>query len=287
MVRTWRRVALAILVALPFGLGGPSSALASSVHANCSSVIVSQTAPVRGADFGLPGTDFEGAIADANLRGSYFCDNATAYNWDEPAVLPVNIQQGGTGYIVQLGWLKCGRPGGSNCGNIPNDGNTHFVYICDDLSMGVPCDANGWAGTPIAGRRYRFRVQYNQTGTHQWDYSIKDLTTGVTKSTKVTSHWHDGTGAWWGAETHDFGSTLGPCLCGGTNQINMYWMQYWRPSIGTWQVVTDITSTGTLDVVAYYPTTPPTFVSQPSWYKNSVYTVNYNQDSVNIWTEPH
>lgn len=125
---------------------------------------VSQTAVVRGADLGFSGTDITGAIADITARNVIGCTSPSGSAWDDPAILPVNLQQSSTGGIVQLGWIRCVTPGFA-CGNVPADGSAHFVYICDDLSGGLPCDAGSWAGTPLWGHRYRFRVQYNQTGT--------------------------------------------------------------------------------------------------------------------------
>jgi len=105
----------------------------------------------------------------------------------------------------------------------------------------------------------------------KWDYSIKDITTGVTKSKSVASHWHNANGAWWGAETHDPGSTQGPSAAAG--QIQAYWMQYWRTANGYWSVTTN-------DVVLRN-------VAPASWQKDLVYNQNYTGDAMNIWTEAH
>jgi hypothetical protein len=176
--------------------------------------------------------------------------------------------------------MKCGRITGQVCGtNIPPDGSLHFFYVCSDTSGGVPCDAKSWAGDPVLGRRYRFRVQYNQLGTGKWDYSIKDLTTGVTKSKSITSSWHNADGAWWGGENFDTGSIMASAHV-GSNDIELYWMQYYRPSVGTWTVVTDISATQS----------PPDFVevgAQPAWYGYDFFSQNYSLDGVNIWSADH
>jgi hypothetical protein len=227
---------------------------------------------------GFVGTDLTGAIADVTMRNIGPCGAPTSTKWDIPAILPANLQSSSTGGIVQIGWMRCNRPAGSVCpGGVPADGAMHFVYICDDLSGGLPCDAKPWAGTPVNGHRYRFRVQYNQTGTGHWDYSIKDYTTGITKSTKVTSHWHNADGAWWGGETHDTGSTMGSAHV-PNNSIRMDWMQYFRTSVGTWQVVTDI-SAADEDIIEDGV--------QPWWYSYGIYSQNYTNDGVNIYTVDH
>jgi len=240
---------------------------------------VSQTAVVRGADLGFVGTDFRGAIGDAKVRNIVPCSGPSSTKWDIAAVLPANLQKSTvSGAIVQIGWMRCVRPSGSTCpANIPADGNIHFVYICDDDSGGLPCLADSWAGTPILGRRYRFRVEYDQTGTNQWDYSIQDLTTGATKTKKITSTWHNADGAWWGAETHQIGSTMGPADT-SANDIKMYWMQYRRNSVTGWQVVTHI-SAADQDIIEVGV--------QPSWYSFSIFDQNYTKDGVNIFTVDH
>lgn len=83
---------------------------------------------------------------------------------------------------------------------------------------------------------YRFRVEYNFT-TLNWVYSIKDLSTGIQKTKPVASHWHNADGAWWGAETHESGSTQGPSSAAG--QIQQYSMQYWRTVNGYWSITTN------------------------------------------------
>jgi hypothetical protein len=188
----------------------------------------------------------------------------------------VNLQQAGTSNIVQLGWVKCGGLASQKCGDIPSDGDPHFMYICDDNSNGFACNADSWAGTPVFGRRYRFRVHYNQLGTGKWDYSIKDLYTGLTKWKSITSSWHLANGAWWGGEVNNQGSTMGPTHV-GSNDINMYWMQYLRSSVGSWQVVTDIRAVGSLGTIGPHP----------SWYHEPTYSQNFSDDAINIWTELH
>lgn len=265
-------------IALLTGVVGaaPPDVLALQYHYDCTSYNLSHVAVVRGADLGFSGTDLTGAIGDAVVRNVLPCSDPLPTHDDEPFVLPANLQSSGNGGIVQVGWVKCGDVPGGTCGlNIPADGNLHFVYICNDLSGGQPCLADGWAGTPILGRRYRFRVQYNQTGTGKWNYSIKDLVTGVTKSTTITSNWHNADGAWYGAETHDVGSTMGPQDVYG--DIDMYYMQYLRTSIGQWTVVTDIDNG--IDLIRSS--------SPPSWYKTTIGSYVYTDDQVDWYTVAH
>jgi hypothetical protein len=275
---------------LAAGLAAPGPVFALAYHSDCGNSHLDRTIIVRGfgaraiapapADPYLVGTDYRGVIGDATARALYLCDNPGTLlgTYSLPAVLPANLEGPGSTEIVQLGWAKCGRGGGLSCGNVANDGVTRFVYTCSDHSSGSPCDATSWAGTPLFGHRYRFRIQYDQDGTGGWNFSIKDNTTGVTKSTRVTSTWHDADIAWWGAEVQDWGASLGPCLCGGTNHIDMYWMQYIRAG-GSWQVTTDSASHST---ALRYGSYPP-----GSWYNQSVYDVNFTEDAIRIWTEAH
>jgi hypothetical protein len=240
-----------------------------------------QTTVGRGHDFGFTGTDLTGAIAIETVRNIGPCTSPTVTSWDMPAILPVNIQNstivnidGDVGVIVQIGWMKCSSL--SPCGNVPADGNLHFVYICNDMSGGTPCNAGSWAGTPVLGRRYKFRIQYNQSGTHQWDHSIMDTVTGVTKTTKTTAHWTAGTSDWWGAETHDNGSIMGAAHI-ANNDTNMYSMEYLRTTIGQTQIVTDIDRD--VDLFENGPAVP--------WYSYNIYNKNFTNDGVNIWSSAH
>jgi hypothetical protein len=284
-----RLIAVVCAAVVGLGLVAPGKALALTYHQDCANDHLDRTIIVRGfgaraidpypqADPYLVGTDYRGVIGDAVARNLYPCDNPgpNLPDYSLPAVLPANLEGPGATEIVQLGYGECGRGGGLSCNNIANDGVSRFIYTCNDHSSGTPCDATSWAGTPLFGHRYRFRIQYNQDGTGGWNFSIKDYTTGVTKSARVTSTWHDGDIAWWGAEDQDWGATLGPCLCGGTNHIDMYWMQYLRAG-GSWQVTTDSASHFTALRVGTYPTR----------YNQSVYNVNYTEDAIRIWTEAH
>jgi hypothetical protein len=232
------------------------------------------TAVLRGSGFDQTGgSDIRGVIGDAYVRTLLTCANPTAGNYDATAVIPVSLQLP-PNRIVQLGWVNCGAVSGGMCGNIPEDG-LHFFYVCDDNSNGVGCVADSWAGLPETGDRYRFKVLYD-SANDQWDYSIENVTEGWTKSKSISASWSQGNGAWWGAEDANTGSTLGPAHS-GSNDINMYWMQYKRASVGSWQVVTDIEATNSVGE----------FGPQPSWYHEPVYNQNHTDDAINIWTELH
>jgi len=64
----------------------------------------------------------------------------------------------------------------------------------------------------------------------------------------------------------------------GGNDILMYWMQYFRTSVGSWSVVTDI-SAADGDIVESG--------AQPSWYGYTIFNQNYTADGVNIWSSDH
>lgn len=243
---------------------------------------------VRGSFFGFTGSDHIGAIGDAKVRTQGPCTNSTGTNFDIPFVLPANLQSSTSiNRIVQVGYARCGKPAGQLCNDVPT-GAQKFIYVCNDNSGGVICDATAWAGNPVVGRRYRFRVQYNQLGTAKWDYSIKDLVTGITKSKSITSTWHNADGVWYGGENTDNGSVMASAHVGG-NDIEMYWMQYLRSSVGTWSVVTDISATSN----------PPDFFecqvignvcvsgAEPSWYGFNIFSQNYTNDGIQVWSSDH
>lgn len=188
---------------------------------------------------------------------------------------------------LQIGYVRCGKPAGQVCNDVPT-GAQKFIYACNDQSEGVFFDATSWAGNPVLGRRYRFRVQFNELGTGKWDYSIMDLVTGTTKRKSITSTWHNADGVWYGGENTDEGSVMASAHVGG-NDIEMYWMQYLRSSVGTWRVVTDISATSN----------PPDFVecqivgnvcvegAEPSWYGFNIFSQNYTNDGIHIWSSDH
>ena len=241
---------------------------------------------LRGADFGFTGSDHIGSIGDAVVRSQGPCTNGTSSNFDIPFVLPANLQSSTSlNRIVQIGYARCGKPAGQDCNDIPSDGKQHFIYVCDDNSGGVVCVADDWAGLPVNNRRYRFRVQYDQNGTGKWDYSIKDLVTGVTKSKSITSTWHNADGVWWGGENTDKGSVMASAHI-GSNDIQMYWMQYLRASVGTWSVVTDISATSSPPDFDEIATEPPGF-THPAWYSYGIFSQNYTLDGINIWSSDH
>jgi hypothetical protein len=292
----WTRPALLALVLLAAGWPIAVPSVFAAFSAPCSAPgaqgkLISQTYVARGQFLGHTGTDITGALSDSAVRNIQPCSSPTSSKWDVAAVLPANLQSSAdpSGHdIVQIGWMRCIFPSSSPCNDVPADGNMHFVYICDDVSGGEPCLADGWMGaTPVNGRRYRFRVQYNQSGTGQWDYSIKDYTTGVTKTKKVTSHWHNGDGAWWGAETHDTGSTMGSEHV-TNNSLNNYWIEYYRTSVGAWTIVTDISAADN-DIIedAFWSDPPNNPGTQPAWYSYGIYSQNYTNDAVNVYTLDH
>jgi hypothetical protein len=234
----------------------------------------------RGGARGFLYNDIVGAIGDAAVRTQLPCSSATSLNFDYPMVWPAVLQDSASSSrIVQIGYTRCGKPTGQLCNDILADGTQHFTYVCNDVSGGTLCDAKPWAGTPVLGRRYRFRVQYNQLGTGKWDYSIKDLTTGVTKTKSIASSWHNADGAWYGGENTDTGSVMASAHS-GSNDIQLYWMQYLSTTVGAWNVVTDISATST----------PADFVelgAQPSWYGYTIFSQNYTLDGINVWSSSH
>ncbi len=243
---------------------------------------------VRGSHYGFAGSDHIGAIGDARIRTQGPCTNSTGTNYDIPYVLPANLQSStSSSRIVQVGYARCGKPAGQLCTGVP-PGAQKFIYVCNDSSRGAICDATDWAGNPVLGRRYRFRVQYNQLGTGEWDYSIKDLVTGITKWKSIESTWQNADGVWWGGENTDEGSVMASAHVGG-NDIEMYWMQYLRSSVGTWSVVTDISSTSSpRDYVQCQIVGINCVIgAEPSWNGFTIFSQNYTNDGIQIWSSDH
>jgi hypothetical protein len=237
-----------------------------------------QTHVVRGAHFGGTGSDYDAVNGDAALRSIHTCTQQQSVVYS--AVLPANLQTSNGNYIVQLGYLIC-HDAGTGC-PVAVDGRAHFVYTCSDISMGQPCDAGSWAGTPMGGRRYRFRVEH-VSGT--WKYSIKDYSTGITKSTTTTAHWSTGDGAWWGGEDIDYGSQLGPKDIDG--DVDMYYMMYKRTSLGSDWWITHPNSDTRCALALSDPTSCHND-AWPSYYKASIYNVLYSDgDGLRFWTIAH
>jgi hypothetical protein len=237
-----------------------------------------QTGVIRGSHYGLPGgSDITGLLADVTVRNVMACSSPTELAYDMPVVIPVTIEDWTDApNMVQFGWGRCSAPSGYSCGGVPADGSAHFWYTCSDQSAGYPCLADSWAGMPVFGRTYRFRVQYNQLGTGKWDFSILNYYTGVTTYKSIASHWHLGDGAWFGAETGNTNSTMGPAHVSGSS-IGMSPMEYFKPSVGAWRVVTDIVAG--VDIEETY--------GSPSWYSYGVFSRDYTNDGANIYTVDH
>lgn len=82
---------------------------------------------------------------------------------------------------------------------------------------------------------------------------------------------------WWGAETHDIGSTMGSAHISG-NSLLMYWIQFYRTSVGAWTVVSSISAADD-DIIEVGV--------QPTWYSYGIFSQNYTDDAVNIYTLDH
>ena len=165
---------------------------------------------------------------------------------------------------MQVGYLKCGIPAPTGCYNVPMDGHIHFVYTEVDNCGGCYKLADTWYGAaPIVGHRYRFTITQH-IAPNQWKFCIRDISTGQSNvcTTRVASFLNANL-AWWGTETQNENSGLGPLW---TDRIHMYWMQYNVDNDPTWYVTTD-------DVIT---TNGGPF---PSWYDCFVYNQNYTKDA--------
>jgi hypothetical protein len=262
-------------------VSAPKAVLASSYVYPCQADPTTdyQNTVDRGQGLGGTGSDYHAVIGEVYLESVSPCTspNTVAIS----AVLPANLQVSGTSEIVQLGWGNCTVvPPNTACGDptfpIPADGHVHFIYICSDVSGGAACNADHWAGSPVIGHRYRFEVAWSSAG---WVYTIKDYNTGVSKSATIPEDWEFGNGAWWGGEAYDPQSMLGPTSVG--SQLQMYWMQYLRTATGSsWQVAEPVSL---VHCVLPYPYTACSG-TWPSHFGGKVYSQNYTNDAVDVWT---
>lgn len=281
-------IAIALLLVGLFGAPKPVVAAAYTYACQNPLHLDYQHAILRGAGLGGVGTDYHAVIGDARVENLAACYIPQAPYYESlSAVLPANLQNpaiGSNGGIVQLGYMMCVAQPTIKCGNVPADGNLHFVYICDAVSGGVPCLADGWFGAaPIVGRRYRFRLEH--TGS-SWKYTLTDYTSGHSASTTIPDGgWSLGNGAWWGGEAWDPGSQVGPK---NTDPgVDMYWMQYLRNATGSsWQVAHPIVRATCEIDTAINPNVCTG--SWPSYFAGSVYNQNYSDgDAFRFWSNAH
>lgn len=286
--------ALAVVLALAAAsapAAKPGTVLAASFQTPCSTLNPPpnyKSIVVRGSgvNSSIPGyiagaTDLYGVIGDARVSTLGGCTGGVGPEID--AVLPANLQ-GATGtQIVQLGWAVCFGSSTNRCGPststtyLPSDGTLHFVYTCHDNDE-VACVADTWAGTPVVGDRYRFRIEKSSSN---WLFTLSNITTGSTPKTKTivrSTGFNYGNLVWYGAENYDVGSILGS-KSASTDKIHMYWMQYHRSSISGWQVAEPVTTVGFIQSNFN--------VSWPSWWWARDYSQNYTNDAQDIWTEAH
>ena len=151
--------------------------------------------------------------------------------------------------------------------------SVHFVYICADYSGGATCNADSWAGAPIVGHRYRFKIVWHGGS---WEYTIKDLTAGTQRSTSIAAHFRYGNTVWWGGENKNSSSTFGP-PSGATYDTNMYWMQYYDDAVAGWTVI-DHNNAMTKSSSTY---------AWPSFWQDTIYSQNYPNDALNLYTVLH
>ncbi len=276
-----RRVALRLLtvaVAVALSMQTSSSPVLAAYAYSCGTGSVDTNWTV--VDRAKSSPNITGVIGQATVRTLRPCTSPNSANWDIPWVLPANLQYDTTNAdrIVQIGFAKCGRPvaDGDCNGNIPNDGNLHFVYTASDSSGGLLKLADGWYKAPIVGHEYRFKIV---NGTDVWTYCIQDRTAGEGYDCHNTADtWTSGTYSWYGTETNNDNSQNGNSF--NESELNIRWMQYQRS--GTWYVVTDQADCMTLTTGVY-----------PSYYHcQIVSTVDADGDGVvndneTLWSHTH
>ncbi len=213
-------------------------------------------------------TTYDAVAGDAYAFMLHPCTPGGKYSF--PAVLPANIQGSGATQIVQAGYLKCWRAGGAMCGqNVPSDGKIHFVITGADNCSGCFQKADAWAGLPILGHRYRFRVTSTST---TWTYCIRDLTDDLPYKCEPggqAATWTAGNQVWWGTETRNTASLMGPK---DPQAIVMTYMQYSKTADPNWTVTTD-------------STIAKSGVPHPGAYHNFLFDNDYNNDGLESHTD--
>lgn len=143
----FRAVALSTVICLAVTLAAPSpveAAYTSSCSAGTQEVEYAIVIRTHRAPY-------DAALGDATARLLLPCQNASASRYSYPLVMPANIDSNSVnGRIIQAGYMQCST--GSRCGDIPVDGQIHFVYTPSDDAGGALARADGWAGGPPMGR---------------------------------------------------------------------------------------------------------------------------------------
>lgn len=121
------------------------------------------------------------------------------------------------------------------------------------------------------GHRFKIYGSFNPT---VWHFCIQDNTAGTSyHCTTIVRHWTYGDLAWWATENKNTASAMGPCYCGGGNDIDMYWMQYSTAYDSGWSVTTD-NVVGRTD-------------GSPVYWHSYVYNANYSNDAFRSHTDDH
>lgn len=259
-----RRGFIAILVAVLGVTVVPPAPVEAMTPGNCADGVGKTMHVVVKRD----SADYDGVIGEADVRTLGPC-TAGGGAFSYPAVLPANMEGSGALDIVQIGYLRCGKAAGGICGlDVPADGKNHFVITQRDNCGGCFQKADGWAGLPTLGSRYRFKL-YSQDG--KWHYCVKNLTTGGAYQCLAQGgqHWDNGPLIWWGTEVQNTKATMGPRDVG---QVSMYWMQYSKTLDTSWIVTTNNT---------IFKTGEP----HPAAYHNFTYNVNYTGDALESHTD--
>jgi hypothetical protein len=199
------------------------------------------------------GDAMSGVTMDVHVRNLRVCTGGTSSVYDYPAAV-LSLQRVGSGGtdIVQLGYVKCNKPGG--LGNVPCDGFPHWVYTRGDNASGFTWLFDTFYGPPVVGQEYRLRIStYTTSGGNQvWQYCIRNKNTEPTYTCHTGGHqtgpgtfshsrsWDSGRLAWYGTETQNKNSAQGTGvdLPNFEPYLNIRWMQYRRG--GTWWIATPV-----------------------------------------------
>jgi hypothetical protein len=247
------------------------ASLPAAVEAAYNGLCSDGTEKTMHAYVSVGGATFDATIGEADTRPLLPCSTPTSTKFSYPLVMAANIERAGTGKLVQIGYIRCHV--GAACNSvIPDDGKVHFVYTPDDTSGGLLALADGWSnGAPTVGHRYRYKIT---SDSGSWTFCIKDVSISAPYYCKSKPQtWSEGTLVWWGTETQNTQAGMGPCSCGGGNDLNMYWLEYSNPANSGWWVAENLSMQHTQ-------------LPQPARYANWTYDQNYTKDAMNSDTTP-
>jgi hypothetical protein len=173
--------------------------------------------------------------------------------------LPVNMQGQSPGKdFVQLGF-----------GRYASGHSLRWLYTPSGTSGGLLAEATGLGiGNPIFGRQYQFTVSVIGV---DWQYSIKDLSTGIVSSFFGSGSTLNDNEAWAGFELVNFNDQLGGQEASGEGSIH---------DVATSAVGSSTLNYLTFDTSSFIIPVPP---GLQSYYRSSAFYQSGNSNRSVIW----